>query len=62
MVYVLIWSGVIAYRIILDVFWAGSFGAETNKVTADLLYKGSALLLVVCMLPVVARSFKGLEI
>ena len=43
------------------VFWM-SFGRavlalETNKVTADLLYKGSALLLVVCMLPVVARFF-----
>jgi len=42
-------------------FWM-SFGRavlarETNKVTADLLYKGSALLLVVCMLPVVARFF-----
>ena len=42
-------------------FWM-SFGRvilarETKKVTADLLYKGSALLLVVCMLPVVARFF-----
>ncbi len=42
-------------------FWM-SFGrailsGQLNKLKADQFYKGSALLLIVCMLPVVARFF-----
>ena len=42
-------------------FWM-SFGrailsGESNKIKADQFYKGSALLLIICMLPVIIRFF-----
>jgi len=42
-------------------FWM-SFGrailsGESKQIKADLLYKGSAMLLVVCMFPVILRFF-----
>jgi len=42
-------------------FWM-SFGrailsGDTKQIKADLLYKGSAMMLVLCMLPVLIRFF-----